>query len=59
MKGIADAIERPLTYILIILVLALATNRLVDIPTGDAGQDRLGFNEVEIVVGGESHRFNV
>lgn len=35
MQGIANALERPLTYILIILVLGLAVSRS-SLPTGDA-----------------------
>ena len=42
MQGIANALERPLTYILILLVLGLAVSRS-SIPTGDAreGESRV------------------
>lgn len=38
MQGIGNALERPLTYILILLVLGLAVSRS-SIPTGDARED--------------------
>ena len=46
MQGIGNALERPLTYILILLVLGLAVSRS-SLPTGDA-------HETQVAVAGET-----
>ncbi len=55
MQGIANAIERPLTYILIILVLGLATSRSGSISIGDAGEGRVAAaGESRVAAAGET-----
>ncbi len=52
-------LERPLTVILLLLVLGMAASQVSDTPVGSSGQDRLGAGELMIVTASGQHRFTV
>ena len=58
MRGISNAIERPLFYILILLVLAFAVSRS-GLSTGGAGESGVAVNQLEIVAGKQRHAFKI
>ncbi|HJN04336.1 MAG TPA: DUF192 domain-containing protein [Alphaproteobacteria bacterium] len=51
--------HKPFLYILILLLLALASTQLLDVPVGGAGDDRLGAGTLQIETGDGSHAFKI
>jgi uncharacterized membrane protein (UPF0127 family) len=53
------SVQKPIFYIAIVLFLALATTRLLDIPAGGAGEDRLMKKSLVVETAAGAHEFKI